>query len=678
MNRNIFPIISTTMNTNIISRVVLTSLFFVLITVESLSASFNFSPSNQTFYRECANRVNILIDPDGDASNAADIEIAYNPSQITIIDSNPGQPGTQIGTGDAYDVYFGNEVDTSNGIIRLAGASFMNHLTTQKTFAFIQFQSNPGFGGTANFDIRFEGVGETKDSNIAEGGTSDDLLESVTNGSYSFVLSPFGSCTADTTGPNVTFTNPIPSSTNHSSNSTITFQITDNISGVDLNTLEIFINGTKYISSEPEVTITGSANNYTVVVVPRNPIIENAHNTVIVNASDLAGNSSSRQMVFNAPPAPTPIPIPIPTAGATMTPCPSIPSTRECEVCEICPECTLEQIISEVGTTGVEREICQDRLIETITEVTVKDSTTVSRYISSGIALATLLSNLSMLATPGLFLNAFGFLLGRKHKTPWGIVMDATTRKPIQYAICRLFVGGTTNQIDQTISDNNGIYGFVVSPGDYRLEVTKSGYLDKEIKFTIDEGSYGYVQDIMLEEKSLKVHSSKANTVRAELWEGIKSIFEKLLKIIFIVGFIAAVIAMAIDPIITNILIVFGYTLISAIAILSHLDLKEKYSSVIDYTSSLRIPNALIKIFDIKSGVLVDTKLTNSSGYFDYWDKPGNFALYASAKGYAFPSEIQSEYEKIQIKGVPMLKVNLKKGRNKLKILVDPIEGNHK
>lgn len=642
-----------------------------------LAAEFNFSPSTQTFYRECRNRVNLLINPDGDESNAADIEMYYNPSQITIIDSNSSLPGIQIGQGDAYEAYFGNQVDTGAGIIRLAGASFVNDLTTQKTFAFIEFQSNPGFGGTTAIEINFDGFGETKDSNIAESGTSEDLLDDVTNGSYSFVLSPFGSCVADTTGPNVSFINPTPSSNGNPANSSINFTITDNISGTDLTTLEIIINGIRYISTDPEVTITGTPTSYNLSIVPRSPVFPNGYNTVIVNASDLAGNPSSRQMIFNSPVVPTSTPRP--TSIITPRPTLSCPEVNECPNCPECPEpveCTIEQIISEIGTTGVEREICQDRVIETIREIAVQDSIAINRYLSAGLALAGILSNLTMLSTPGLLLNAFGMLLGKKNKTPWGIVMDSTTRQPIQFAVCKLFIGGTTNQIDQTISDSKGVYGFVITPGNYRLEVTKSGYADKIIKFSVEDGSYGFVQDVYLEQTMLQAHSSHKKVNRLELIDKLKTIFVKTLNILFVVGMIISIYSVVTDPSAWNWIILTGYIVICTVMIMNAFDFKEKYSSIIDYTTSLRIPNALIKIFDLKSGVLVDTKLTNSAGYFDYWDRPGTFGLFASVRGYSFPSEIQTEYDKVELNNVTMLKVNLKKGKNKLKILVDPIDKN--
>jgi len=262
------------------------------------ASSFGFNPSSKQFLEGCKSVLSVEIDPATSQSNAADIEIKYNPSQITILDSVADIDGVQIKPGNAYESYFGNEVDTNSGIIRLAGGSFTGSLKTKKTFASIEFQSKTGVVNT-QFQIRFDGAEATLDSNIADVSTSRDTLSSVTNGSYTFTSGP---CQADNQPPTVVFENPQEYSSGYDVNGFLNIRITDNQSGLDLNTLQIFINGETYKANDPEVTYTGAPLNYVFVIKPRKPLSADQQSVAQVIAFDLKGNKRNSEIVFNIPP----------------------------------------------------------------------------------------------------------------------------------------------------------------------------------------------------------------------------------------------------------------------------------------------------------------------------------------------------------------------------------------
>lgn len=262
------------------------------------AATFTFNPSSSVLLAGCRSSVNIDANATGQTSNAADIEVQYNPSEINILDSDTSIPGIQIRTGNAYETYFGNEVTPSLSRIRLAGASFVGNLTTRRTFATIQFQSRPGVTSTS-FQINFNGVGATLDSNIADSSTSDDLLSSVTNGSYTF-RTDF--CEVDREPPVIINQTPKAYDTGVAANSRVTVQITDNQAGVDLGNTIFYINSDVYNANDPAVSYTGSALNYTFVITPRNPIPTNEASTLRVSTQDLVQNRSNNQIIFNIPP----------------------------------------------------------------------------------------------------------------------------------------------------------------------------------------------------------------------------------------------------------------------------------------------------------------------------------------------------------------------------------------
>jgi hypothetical protein len=279
--------------------------FWILISITLISsaATYDFNPASETFPRGCVRSVNLEIDASGQNSNAADVIINYDASQVEIIDQNSSIPGVQVQPGNAYESYFFNQVTTSGstGEIRVGAGSFISNLTSKKNFATIVFKSEPT-ATTVNFNVQFTGVGDTLDSNIADTATSLDLLNGVTNGTYSFVNGP---CVADTEPPKVNFQDPTNGS-NFPVSDDLTFRITDNQSGVDLDSLVFTVNGVDYQVGDPEVSYTGDPLNYQFTIDPGFDLPEDESSSLRVKGQDEAGNEFNRQIVFNIPVPPPP------------------------------------------------------------------------------------------------------------------------------------------------------------------------------------------------------------------------------------------------------------------------------------------------------------------------------------------------------------------------------------
>ncbi len=159
-------------------------LFLSLTVEESRAASFEFDPSVQSF-STCTGSIKLFVDVTGEDSNAADIEISYDPTKIVITDTNSIDPGIQIAEGTAFDSYWGNIVDPVQGKILLTAGSLPNNLNTlesRELFATIYFKYENE--DSIDFKIKMDGVGNTLDSNIADTTSGNDLLTSVTNGTF--------------------------------------------------------------------------------------------------------------------------------------------------------------------------------------------------------------------------------------------------------------------------------------------------------------------------------------------------------------------------------------------------------------------------------------------------------------------------------------------------------------
>ncbi len=279
-----------------------------LINIEIEAASFKLSPNNKTLKEGCTYDLDIMINTEGQNSNAADIIINYNPSEIEIIDSKPGISGIQIKEGTAFEFYPGNVVNTATGEIKMTGSNFISPFNGQGLFGRIEFKSLTGVTST-DFEIYFTGADpyNSLDSNVANATTSFDMLDSIQNSHLTFTQ---GLCISDTTPPKTNFKYPRSNEKNIPSDAEITLDISDSLSGVDIETVEIILNGETYIYNNPQINYSGDSNKYNFVLNPSEPILTESANTLITKATDLSGNYKRSIINFNIPDPPPPPPPP--------------------------------------------------------------------------------------------------------------------------------------------------------------------------------------------------------------------------------------------------------------------------------------------------------------------------------------------------------------------------------
>jgi hypothetical protein len=755
-------------------------LFWTLGTQAASAATISMSPAAAAFERGCVRSLVIQIDASGESSNAADMRITYDATQVNIIDSNPDVAGTQVKPGTAYESYFYNDVNTSSGVITLAAGSFVGTLTSQQPFATINFTSTPSATASA-FNISFSGVGDTLDSNVADAATSNDLLTGVTNGNYTFVSGP---CAADTQAPQVQFLSPTNGQRGVAPDANVTVRITDNQAGIDLTTVQIVVNGVVYRVGDPQVSYEGGPTNYTFTVNPDENFPSNTPSSVAVIVEDTAGNSRNSQIIFNQPAGPVADATPpqvqflAPTAFATNYPVdgnlnvqitdnssginlntvklklngvvygvdssaltytgsandytfvlnpPSDLPTNTYSVLEVTAEDNagnevVSYVVFNIGTVldpgeceptngGVtspgnnDGSNCYGEDISTgdATDVIIKlltgkgnvdifkgtifENTVVDKianemgFSGTGAAFTAallgfnLLPFIALLNAPSLLLNALGLIFARSKSKPWGIIYDYETNKPIAFAICRLYVSGTSSLVTQTVSDLQGRYGFIIAPGAYRLEVSQSGYAVHKEEIAINKGEAAYINDIKLMPINLQGDSYASRL--GMLWRSIKDFYRKISPILFIVGFTLATISLLVSLHPLNVLVFLIYVFAAILMAVANAREASRFAAVIDAETGLRVPYAIVKVFDTKSWELVDTQSTNYNGRFDFWVENGDYALLVAKKGYKFPSTANT-LPLTESKYNSMLKVNLRKGNNRVSVMVDPLKPGQK
>ncbi len=274
---------------------------FVLIFSTGIStadaARFYFSPASQEFSTGCEVAVNIMLDTEGDSVSAADALIYFDSTEIEIVDQNTGASGIQIREGDVFNVYAGNIVNMGEEKIYLTAFNLLSTFNGSGNYGAIVLRGKPGVSSaTLTFDYT---LGNTVDSNVADV-SSNDVLDSVGNGSYTFV--DLGYCGTDSTPPNVTNEDPVNGSVGNGLDSNINFDISDASSGVDIDTVIVSIDGTDYQKTDLEFTYTGDSSSYSITIDPSSDFLDETPVMVEIDAEDFSNNvMSTFQYSFNQP-----------------------------------------------------------------------------------------------------------------------------------------------------------------------------------------------------------------------------------------------------------------------------------------------------------------------------------------------------------------------------------------
>ena len=146
---------------------------------QALAATLSLSPASAAYNRSCNFALEVLLDTQGDQTAGTDAIIKYDTTRFTAL---------SIAKGTLYDDYPGTNIDESAGTISISAlAAFNNSFSGTGTLAQINFQveANAPLGVSAmTFDFDPNDKAKTTDSNVVESSTVQDILSSVTNGSY--------------------------------------------------------------------------------------------------------------------------------------------------------------------------------------------------------------------------------------------------------------------------------------------------------------------------------------------------------------------------------------------------------------------------------------------------------------------------------------------------------------
>ncbi len=259
------------------------------------AATLSLSPATANLTEMCESTVNIMVDTQGAETRGADAFLSYDPDEIEVLGILPGEmyksyPGKIIQNGDIFITAF-----SENGFFVGSG-----------TLARLVFKSKPGVrSATINFKYS---PGSTVDSNVA-GREADDILNTVSGGTYTFepgicgppLLRP-AAPSPDTTPPNIENLRPGVGWENMVPNTDLSFDLADDGAGVDLDSVEVELDGIRYSKEGPDsFNYEGGRNRYKITIDPETDFrkAEGEKIPVKIRAKDLNGNQLSLDYTFS-------------------------------------------------------------------------------------------------------------------------------------------------------------------------------------------------------------------------------------------------------------------------------------------------------------------------------------------------------------------------------------------
>lgn len=274
----------------------------------------------------------------------------------------------------------------------------------------------------------------------------------------------------------------------------------------------------------------------------------------------------------------------------------------------------------------------------------------------------------------------------KKRRRPWGVVYDAITKNPIDLAIVRLIDGKTKKLIETQVTDKNGRFSFVPTPGEYSISVAKQEFLfpSNIITETVD-GEYVNIyhqEPITIKSADETIQLSIPLDQKAPATLQKKTLNTLTKELISKYALASLVVSMTISVALTTyvpstlnaiLLLINSVFVMSQVMLMAH---EQKPWGIVFNALNLKpVPLAAIAIFDAKQQKLLRSRLTDYYGRFNFLAPAGEFILSVSKEQYAFPAHKDihvKKYKNLYFGGT----IQVKKGNEIVRTNI-PLEEKH-
>lgn len=255
----------------------------------------------------------------------------------------------------------------------------------------------------------------------------------------------------------------------------------------------------------------------------------------------------------------------------------------------------------------------------------------------------------------GSFAGVIGQIYtGKSHrKSLWGLVFDSKSKKPVPFAVVRLYSESTKKLIHTSVTDLEGRYGFPPQVGEYYIEVrhdefvfptrtatagysklSESLYLGGVIK--LDETKpIDYL--IPIDSKTLKVNFGIE--MFKMIWSRLQlSLTKGNLYLMFFMMGLNLILVIYSFSYLTLAFLLF-YVLMLILLLMAKTKKPRAWGKVFNSISSAPVPTAFVKLYSRDGGKVIDTSITDSFGRYQFFVPQDEYQLLVAVQGYSFPSK---------------------------------------
>ncbi|MFH1253366.1 MAG: fibronectin type III domain-containing protein [Candidatus Uhrbacteria bacterium] len=290
----------------------------------------------------------------------------------------------------------------------------------------------------------------------------------------------------------------------------------------------------------------------------------------------------------------------------------------------------LSEVVQNIGQT-----------IETVRESPVVQTTsqaaTPIAITTVVVSAAVLASSFNLLPFLQFFFTSPFLLFKRRKRKAYGVVYHAFTKTPIDLAIVRLYRLPENKIIASRVTDKNGRYFFTAKPGDYRLEITKSGFSFPAESMTgiKDDAVYLDVyhgEPIKVTGENIiitpNIPAEPKNSEEKQTPAKIKKIrFLRLFqKWSSVAGIVLSLYVLFVQISVVTVTLVVGQIVIYFLIRRLALPPKPKsWGIVYDQATNRPLSEVIIRVFEPKYHKLLETSLTDSKGRYTFLLGPNQY-----------------------------------------------------
>lgn len=251
--------------------------------------------------------------------------------------------------------------------------------------------------------------------------------------------------------------------------------------------------------------------------------------------------------------------------------------------------------------------------------------------ISLGTTAVTVSANLAFNLAEFFRYVAFGFLRFKKRK-PWGTVYNQITNQPMPGVLVKIFDAKTKKHKESQLTDKEGRFGFLITPGEYYIKVARRGFQEQQtenLKIARPEA----VVDLNIYLVSTAIAVKKTFGI-SKVLNAIRVVLDYINPYVLTLGTLLSLLVVLIIPTTFNSVIFGAYIVLDILKILLSRRTIKSFGVVKDNHTSRALDLAVIRIFNADKNWLLNTKVTDESGRFNFLTTAGSYYVTAARSGY--------------------------------------------